>query len=315
MLMKLINTRNVFFSLGVMFLLAMTVRGAYEPINLQTSAWDRYAVKDEEFSVVLPEVPAMATQSYNIRRTDSVRRQIILGAYAGGVVYAIFCYENPKQAEPLAYFVEDFSDSHAPGKLSFERDLQVPAVGKQYGLTRNEVRGAVRFYMTKDRAYVVEAMGAAEGEPGVDRFFSSFQIDANPRGIRMIEGPGVRIAEEQSQVPIGIGTGISGNAKTPGGPSAVHRTTEVTRKAIMVIKPWPPYTEEARKKQVMGTVVLKVVLSSSGRVTKIRAVSDLPNGLTDNAIAAAEKIRFIPATKDGRFVSMYAQLEYTFTLY
>ena len=49
--------------------------------------------------------------------------------------------------------------------------------------------------------------------------------------------------------------------------------------------------------------------------TGIRAVSGLPHGLTERAIAAARNIKFVPATKDGRPVSMHIQLEYSFNLY
>jgi hypothetical protein len=62
-------------------------------------------------------------------------------------------------------------------------------------------------------------------------------------------------------------------------------------------------------------VVLRAVFSSSGAVTSIHPVSELPDGLTDKAIAAAQQIRFIPAIKDGRFVSMWIQLEYNFNLF
>jgi TonB family protein len=90
---------------------------------------------------------------------------------------------------------------------------------------------------------------------------------------------------------------------------------DVTTKVRILSKPDPPYTEEARKNQIMGTVVLKAVFSASGQVTNIRAISGLPNGLTEKAIAAAHQMKFIPATKDGRNVSTYVQLEYSFNLY
>jgi TonB family protein len=95
----------------------------------------------------------------------------------------------------------------------------------------------------------------------------------------------------------------------------VFRPSEVSSKARVISKPDPPYTEEARKNQIMGTVVLKAIFSSNGQVTNIRAISGLPNGLTEKAIAAAHQIKFVPAMKDGHTVSMYAQLEYTFTIY
>jgi TonB family protein len=90
---------------------------------------------------------------------------------------------------------------------------------------------------------------------------------------------------------------------------------DVTTKARILSKPEPGYTEDARKNQVTGTVVVKAVLASSGQVTNIRAINSLPYGLTEKAIAAARQIKFTPATKDGRTVSQWIQIEYNFNLY
>jgi len=90
---------------------------------------------------------------------------------------------------------------------------------------------------------------------------------------------------------------------------------DVTSKAKVLSKPEPTYTEAARKNQITGTVILRAVFSSSGSVTNISAVSGLPDGLTERAISAAKQIRFIPATKDGRPVSMWMELQYNFNLY
>lgn len=87
------------------------------------------------------------------------------------------------------------------------------------------------------------------------------------------------------------------------------------QRARVLVKPEPQYTEDARKNQVTGTVVLKVVFASSGEVVQIRAVRSLPFGLTERAIAAARQIRFEPAKRDGRAVSVAMQLEYNFNLY
>ena len=97
--------------------------------------------------------------------------------------------------------------------------------------------------------------------------------------------------------------------------SKIFTGKEVTSKARLISKPEPQYTEDARKNQITGTVVLKVVFASSGQVTNIRTVSGLPYGLTERAIAAARQIKFVPATKDGHQVSMWMQLEYNFNLY
>ena len=83
----------------------------------------------------------------------------------------------------------------------------------------------------------------------------------------------------------------------------------------MLEKPEPTYTEAARKNQITGTVTLRAVFSAGGSVTNISAVSRLPDGLTEKAIAAARQIRFVPATKDGRPVSQWMELQYNFNLY
>ena len=76
----------------------------------------------------------------------------------------------------------------------------------------------------------------------------------------------------------------------------------------------PAYTEDAKRNQVTGTVVLKVVFNWVSDITNIRIVSGLPFGLTERAIDAAKKTKFIPAVKDGHYVSMWMQLEYYFNL-
>jgi len=111
------------------------------------------------------------------------------------------------------------------------------------------------------------------------------------------------------------GGGGPGGGGGGGDYNRIFSGKEVNSKARVLSKPEPQYTEEARKNQITGTVVLRAVFTSGGQVTSIRAVSGLPFGLTERAIAAARQIRFTPATKDGRPVSMYIQLEYNFNLY
>jgi TonB family protein len=123
----------------------------------------------------------------------------------------------------------------------------------------------------------------------------------------------------------GRGGGMGGGDRRDGGGgpggggggdySRVFTGRDVTTKARLLSKPEPQYTEEARKNQITGTVVLKVVFASSGQVTNIQTMRGLPYGLTEKAIAAARQIKFTPATKDGHQVSMWMQLEYNFNLY
>jgi TonB family protein len=65
-------------------------------------------------------------------------------------------------------------------------------------------------------------------------------------------------------------------------------------------KPRPVYTEEARRRGVEGEVLLEVVFSASGSLHIKRVVKGLGYGLDDAALAAAQRIQFRPARRDGQ---------------
>jgi TonB family protein len=90
---------------------------------------------------------------------------------------------------------------------------------------------------------------------------------------------------------------------------------ELTTRARILSRPEPEYTERARQNHVSGTIVLKAVFAADGRVRGIRPVATLPYGLTANAIKAARRIKFVPATINGTPVSQYIQIEYNFNVY
>ena len=106
-----------------------------------------------------------------------------------------------------------------------------------------------------------------------------------------------------------------GGGGRDGDPNRPLRASEVEQRARLLSKPEPHYTEEARRNQITGTVMLQAVFSSGGEVVQIRALRTLPFGLTERAIAAARQIKFVPAVKGGRAVSVYMHLEYNFNLY
>ncbi len=116
----------------------------------------------------------------------------------------------------------------------------------------------------------------------------------------------------------GVGPGRGGNVGGGdmglGGGGGVQPMSAALRPTILY-KEKAKYTEEARQNKVQGTVVLNVVFTADGRISNIRVVRGLPDGLTEKAIEAAQKIRFRPAVKNGSPVSVRGNLEFTFNLY
>lgn len=95
----------------------------------------------------------------------------------------------------------------------------------------------------------------------------------------------------------------------------VYTTREVHQKARIMSRPEPVYTDNARRAQVTGTVVLRAIFALDGKVRAIRIVKGLPEGLSQQAVRAARRIKFIPASINGQPVSQYIQIEYNFNLY
>jgi protein TonB len=94
----------------------------------------------------------------------------------------------------------------------------------------------------------------------------------------------------------------------------IYTAKETSKKPVIKDKPVPEYTLIAHRHGVQGTVTIRAVFRSSGKVTNIQAIKTLPDGLTEQAIDAARRIKFKPAEKDGRPVSTFMQLEYRFRL-
>ncbi len=89
---------------------------------------------------------------------------------------------------------------------------------------------------------------------------------------------------------------------------------KVDVRLTILSKPSPSYTKEARRLGVQGFVVLKTLLDADAKVSRVRVIRGLQAGLTANAIRAACKIKFKPATKDGQAVAQWITTEYVFRL-
>jgi protein TonB len=102
--------------------------------------------------------------------------------------------------------------------------------------------------------------------------------------------------------------------ETTGANDKTISAKEADEQVQMTKKPSPDYTREARRNGIQGFVTLRVLLAADRRVSRVRVLKGLPAGLTENAIRAACKIQFRPATKAGRPVSTWVTVEFAFRL-
>lgn len=114
----------------------------------------------------------------------------------------------------------------------------------------------------------------------------------------------------------GVSTGGFGSEQV------VHNTPKVqmpdstapTTTVEITYKPNPVYTDEARKLKLEGEVLLEMSFGANGTLQVNRVVRGLGHGLDEAAIAAAQKIRFKPALRNGQPVDSTAIVHVVFQM-
>ncbi|HEX7313932.1 MAG TPA: energy transducer TonB [Pyrinomonadaceae bacterium] len=315
---------------------APLVAGQAQSGSARAVAWSRYTYPGEEFSVELPEMPLVFHTSRIVREMPyESEKTRVFGVYAGGVIYIIVSSDKPRSFE-----LDEQLMGYLGGGLTPSGDVKAGGTtGREYDIT-TYFKGRARFFRMKGHAYLVEAFADAGGrEADIGRFLNSFTLGGSPAGEMVADDPPVTAFASLKETPTpatqgigpGTGGGNSGGLSRPGvgeetlklarragtGVEAAgpYRSVEVEKRAIIVYKPEPGFTEEARRHYVTGVVRLRAVLSSSGKVTNISVVKGLPDGLSERAAIAARHILFFPAVKGGREVSQYVVLEYNFNIY
>src|SRR5262245_28495033 len=263
----------MFLFVGVLVPPAMINHVGVSAASAPFQQWQRYTVTGEEFSVALPALPAMDTNNEFIKALRKSRTMRLMGSYDDGVVYTIRTFENV-QDQTLEQFIEqqrNSGSSNSQWKPTTDLSLN-GSRGRHFEVVGPITMGATQVFQTKTHLYEFSATGAPFQDLRVQQFFKSITLGKKIQAIQLEDGIGAQPPEVAS-APL-----IAGK--------------NADRKAFLVIKPEPRYTEAARKEQIEGPVVLKVVFASTGAVTNIEVTAGQPLGLVDQAIRAAKQIRF-----------------------
>jgi TonB family protein len=97
-------------------------------------------------------------------------------------------------------------------------------------------------------------------------------------------------------------------------PKRLVENGPATTPVNITYKPNPTYTQEARNLQLQGEVLLEVLFGANGQLHVNRVVRGLGHGLDEAAVAAANKIQFKPALREGSAVDSTAVVHVVFQL-
>lgn len=152
-------------------------------------------------------------------------------------------------------------------------------------------------------------------------------LDVTPPAIQQDSAYGnpqssVLLLPVASGVPGLAGRGAGPGSASPGGPGAgqspaagvVYSMSDVSQAPVLLYKVDPDYSEQAKKSRYEGIVLLRLIIDEDGIPRDIRVVQSLGLGLDEKAIEAVRHWRFQPGVKDGRAVSVDANVEVSFRL-
>jgi periplasmic protein TonB len=146
-----------------------------------------------------------------------------------------------------------------------------------------------------DRAGVIDEPAPKESEsrgPGAGGGAGS----GNGTGLGKGEGSGIGD---------GSGGGMGGGPYRPGSGVMPPRLLREVK---------ADYTEDARRANIEGEVVLEIVVRRDGSVGDVKLLNGLARGLNDRAIAAVRQWRFAPATRLGQAVDVVVEVAVEFKL-
>jgi TonB family protein len=173
------------------------------------------------------------------------------------------------------------------------------------------------------------AGGAPDAKRGNVARLGSFELPSGPgygngtgganglRGTVASAGFGNGVATQAAASPRGaVQSGGFGTVQiTPTAKSSTKQAEGPAIQPVVILsKPNPVYTDEARKLGIEGEVLVEVVFRASGQVQTIRVVRGLGHGLDEAALHAAEQIRFKPALQEGQAVDFSAIAHIVFQL-
>jgi TonB family protein len=278
--------------------------------SIKVENWQTFSPASDEFSVEAP----LTLDQRGDNATGSSRK---FSGTINGVYVFVFSDPLKKAAGPeqrYSAMVRDVLTQIGQSSDAIATDdpgMRPTSFKDKFGYFHN-----LTTLRTETRSYIAQTVTLDEKSEIAARFIKSFTLAPNPQ----VPRPPVGQAElnKQSSVVEGHGTG-SGSGSGASSPVPVlppsATGSPLSSNLKILSKSRPAYTDMARIYGIQGTVILQVEFRSTGEIGAVKALSQLPFGLTETAIAAAQRVTFEPATVEGAPVSVVKRLEYSYSIY
>ncbi len=274
------------------------------PVN-----WERFKASEKGVSVLFPKMPVLISNS---DACNELEANTYL-AYAEEVVYQFRISAKSKQKIP--FFC---TEKNKFSQKTFERRLEeLRKTSKEFEETKltineKEVTKLLGKFTTywifndlKNNKWLELSTTHRENiAPKEEQFINSIEFGKNPNGNEIRNGALQTLGDE---------TKADENKSEE--QSKQNAETDKTESLMIVAKPRASFTDAARQAQIQGTIMLRVTFLASGGIGSVSVITALPYGLTEQSIAAAKKIVFLPQKINGKTITVSKQVQYSFSIY
>jgi TonB family protein len=267
---------------------------------------------------LLPRAPVFETPKLAIPR--QVRHTINLEPVeAPKVVINQFAAPNLKMAvggarpQPQLVHTGDFSGSSATPTLNAAvQKVQTGGFGDPNGLKGTGKQGAKLYAATAGGFDMPVGPGQGNGSGGAKGAKGTVASADFGNGI----ATGGRGDGRSGGRGTGVQTGGFGSEQVAHSGPRLPQADQgpPTNPVEITFKPNPVYTDEARSLKLQGEVLLEVMFGANGQLHVNRVVRGLGHGLDEAAVAAANKMRFKPALRNGQVVDSTAVVHVVFQM-
>lgn len=266
--------------------------------------WTDYKVSSQKLSIGFPKLPVVQKQANLCSETDGASYY----AYANGAVYELSWYAKSKTSIP----------SFCTKKTKFSKDLFSKRIedlkAQKWGYAESETTlagmPAIMMRASSDSASVAITRWLVWQKDRWLELAITRRKDTMVDEARFSEG-----LKTPNSAGIDVKDGANATFGDPDPDPANQPEGKNIKEVIILSKPRAVYTDLARESNVQGTAILKVTFLKNGGVGLVSVVKALSSGLTEQAIIAARKITFLPATNEGKPVTVVKQVEYSFSIY
>lgn len=268
-------------------------------------AWVLYKINDAKAAVMLPKLPVVISGNNLCAEIESAN----YWAYADESIYEFRYYKKGPSIPSVCQNKQRFGSESLDRRLAEIRNGYTLPVKSEADSKVGDKAVKIFKWETASEITTRWVFPDMKNNRWLELSISS-RPDKKPETQRFVESLKFSAAEGTKVGP--------GSPKTLGDmdfTTQTPTTDKTTRSMVLKAKPRAGYTDYARHNSVQGTVILRVTFRDYGGIGAISVVKGLPFGLTEQAVAAAQKIVFLPAREGTNPINVIRQVEYSFSIY